>query len=65
LGCRHSPEVGRPGPIGVGVRGAARIYDAATTRMFVRSREEVLALVRGLDVVAPGLVWTPNDARTR
>jgi S-adenosyl methyltransferase len=39
---------------------AARVYDAATTRMFVRSREEVLALVRGLDVVAPGLVWTPE-----
>jgi hypothetical protein len=42
------------------VRDAARVYDAATTRMFVRSREEVLALVRGLEVVAPGLVWTPE-----
>src|SRR5580658_8199359 len=42
------------------VRAAARVYDAATTRMFVRSREEVLALVRGLDVVAPGVVWTPE-----
>jgi hypothetical protein len=42
------------------VRDAARVYDAATTRMFVRSREEVLALVRGLDVVPPGLVWTPE-----
>jgi hypothetical protein len=42
------------------VRAAARVYDAATTRMFVRSQEEVLALVRGLDVVAPGLVWTPE-----
>ena len=42
------------------VRAAARVYDAATTRMFVRSREEVLALVRGLEVVAPGLVWTPE-----
>jgi len=42
------------------VRAAARVYDAATTRMFVRSREEVLALVHGLDVVAAGLVWTPE-----
>jgi hypothetical protein len=42
------------------VRSAARVYDAATTRMFVRSRAEVLALVQGLDVVEPGLVWTPE-----
>jgi hypothetical protein len=42
------------------VRAAARVYDAATTRMSVRSREEVLALVPGLDVVKPGLVWTPQ-----
>ena len=42
------------------VRAAARVFDAATTRMFVRSRAEVLALVRGLDVVKPGLVWTPE-----
>ncbi len=41
-------------------RDAARVYDAATTRMFVRSRAGVLALVRGLDVVEPGLVWTPE-----
>jgi hypothetical protein len=42
------------------VRAAARVFDAATTRMFVRSRAEVLALVGGLDVVEPGLVWTPE-----
>jgi len=41
-------------------RDAARVYDAATTRMFVRSRAEVLALARGLDAVEPGLVWTPE-----
>ena len=44
----------------VQARAAARVYDAATTRMFVRSREEVLALVPGLDVVEPGPVWTPQ-----
>jgi hypothetical protein len=42
------------------VRAAARVYNAATTRMFVRSRAEVLALVRELDIVEPGLVWTPE-----
>ena len=42
------------------MRAAARVYDVATTRMFVRSREEVLPLVRGLEAVAPGLVWTPE-----
>jgi hypothetical protein len=42
------------------VRAAALVSDVATTGMFVRSREEVLPLVRGLEVVAPGLVWTPE-----
>jgi len=42
------------------VNVAARVYDAATTRMHVRSRVEVLALVRGLELVEPGLVWTPE-----
>ena len=42
------------------VKVAARVYDAATTRMHVRSRVEVLALVRGLELVEPGLVWTPE-----
>jgi S-adenosyl methyltransferase len=42
------------------VRAAAQVYDAATTRLFVRGREQVLALVHDLDVVAPGLVWTPE-----
>lgn len=40
------------------VNEAARVYDSATTSMHIRSREEVLALVDGLEVVEPGLVWT-------
>jgi S-adenosyl methyltransferase len=28
--------------------------------MYVRSRAEVLALVPGLELVEPGLVWTPE-----
>src|SRR5580700_227785 len=39
---------------------AAQVNDAATTRMYVRSRAEVLELVRGLDLVEPGLVRTPE-----
>jgi S-adenosyl methyltransferase len=42
------------------VRDAARVYEEATTRMFVRSKAEVLRLVDGLDLVEPGLVWTPQ-----
>jgi S-adenosyl methyltransferase len=42
------------------VRAAARVWDAATTRVFVRSRAQVQALVRGMEAVEPGLVWTPQ-----
>jgi hypothetical protein len=40
------------------VNAAARVYEAATTPMYVRSRAEVLALAPGLELVEPGLVWT-------
>jgi hypothetical protein len=39
---------------------AVRVYDEATTRMFVRTKAEVLRLVDGLELVPPGLVWTPE-----
>ena len=42
------------------VHQAARVWEAATTRVFVRSRAEVLAFASDLDVVEPGLVWTPE-----
>jgi len=35
------------------------LYRRATTDIFVRTRAEVLALVNGLDLVDPGVVWTP------
>lgn len=38
----------------------ARVYDEATTPMFIRSREEILRLVSGLQLIEPGLVWTPQ-----
>lgn len=37
-----------------------RVYDEATAKAHVRCRDDVLALVRGLDLVEPGLVWTPQ-----
>jgi S-adenosyl methyltransferase len=40
------------------VNEAARVYDTATTPMHIRSREEVLGLVDGLELIEPGLVWT-------
>jgi hypothetical protein len=41
------------------VKDAAKVYDEATTQMFVRPKGKVLALVEGLELVEPGLVWTP------
>jgi hypothetical protein len=39
---------------------AVRVYDEATTSLHVRTRADVLKLVDGLELVAPGLVWTPQ-----
>jgi S-adenosyl methyltransferase len=39
---------------------AARVYDEATAQAYIRRRDDVLALVRGLHLVEPGLVWTPQ-----
>ena len=43
-----------------GVADAARVFDKATEQAHVRSRMEVAKLVVGLDIVEPGLVWTPR-----
>lgn len=42
------------------VEDAASVYQRATTTMHVRSREHVRSLVAGLELVEPGLVWTPE-----
>jgi hypothetical protein len=42
------------------VNAAAKVYDEATAQAYVRSHDDVLALVRGLDLVEPGVVWTPQ-----
>lgn len=39
---------------------AAKVFDEATAQAHVRGHDEVLALVAGLDLVEPGLVWTPQ-----
>jgi hypothetical protein len=42
------------------INDAAKVYDEATAQAHVRRHDEVLALVRGLDLVEPGMVWTPQ-----
>jgi S-adenosyl methyltransferase len=39
---------------------ALKVYDRATTRAYSRTRDQVLAMVTGLEVVEPGLVWVPR-----
>jgi hypothetical protein len=37
-----------------------RVYDRATAQAHARTRDQVLALVAGLELVEPGLVWAPQ-----
>lgn len=39
---------------------AAKVFDEATTPMYVRTKADVLGLVGALELVEPGLVWTPQ-----
>jgi hypothetical protein len=41
------------------VRGE-KVYERATAQARARTRDEVLAMVAGLDLVEPGLVWAPQ-----
>jgi hypothetical protein len=43
-----------------GVADAAKVFDKATERAYVRTGPEIAKLVVGLDMVEPGLVWTPH-----
>lgn len=54
LALSHATADGTPA-----INDAAKVYDAATAQAHVRGHDEVLALVRGLDLVEPGMVWTP------
>ena len=55
LALSHTTADGTPA-----VKEAAKVYDDATAQAHVRRRDAVLALVDGLDLVPPGLVWTPQ-----
>jgi SAM-dependent methyltransferase len=39
---------------------ALKVYDRATARAYSRTRDQVLAMVAGLELVEPGLVWVPQ-----
>jgi len=55
LALSHATADGTPA-----VNDAAQVFDEATAQAHVRRRDAVLALVDGLDLVPPGLVWTPQ-----
>jgi S-adenosyl methyltransferase len=42
------------------VADAAKVFDKATTPAHVRTGPEIAKLVIGLDMVEPGLAWTPQ-----
>jgi SAM-dependent methyltransferase len=39
---------------------AARVYERATAQAYARGRDQVRAMVAGLEPVEPGLVWAPQ-----
>jgi S-adenosyl methyltransferase len=55
LALSHATADGTPA-----INDAAKVYDEATAQAHVRDHDEVLALVRGLELVEPGMVWTPQ-----
>ena len=55
LALSHATADGTPA-----MNDAAKVFDGATAQAHVRGRAEVLALVQGLDLVEPGMVWTPQ-----
>src|SRR6202012_1666680 len=42
------------------INDAAKVYDEATAQAHVRGHDEVLGLIRGLELIEPGMVWTPQ-----
>ena len=42
------------------VRTAARVYDQTTTPIYPRHRDQIQRLAKGLELVAPGVVWLPE-----
>jgi len=54
----HATADSRPEPAKEAAE-VERIYDKTTTRAHARGRDEILTLLRGFDLVEPGLVWGP------
>ena len=42
------------------VRTAAQVYDQTTTPIYPRRRDQIQRLAKGLELVAPGVVWLPE-----
>jgi hypothetical protein len=57
LALSHATQDGIPVPLADAVKN---VYEEATAQSFPRRREDVLALVRGLRLVDPGMVWIPQ-----
>ncbi len=55
LAISHATADGTPG-----MHEAAKVMEEATAQVSERSRDEVRALLGGLDLVQPGLVWLPE-----
>lgn len=55
LALSHATADGTPAMTDV-----AKVFNVATAQAHVRGHDEVLALVAGLDLVEPGMVWTPQ-----
>jgi hypothetical protein len=55
LALSHATADGTPA-----INDAAKVYDEATAQAHVRRHDDVLALVHGLDLIEPGMVWTPQ-----
>jgi len=58
LAISHATMDSRPEPAEE-TRRVERIYERTTTTAHGRSRDEVLGMLSGLDLVEPGLVWGP------
>ena len=39
---------------------AERVFDRATARVYLRTRDQVQAMLAGLELIDPGLVWAPQ-----
>jgi hypothetical protein len=51
----HGTAEDDPGRLG----RAAQLYQSSSTPFILRDRDQIAAFMDGLDLVEPGLVWTP------